>query len=675
MRINLTSLDRVNKVEKKLRRLLRERCDRAVSHSQAQNVLAKMLGYEDRAELKKVTERHDLAPSRFDELLEPAELKERLEFQARVLATAFGIDDDTSAEMVALLRATAHPAGPHRLFGPSSVPPPFQIEYRGHDRYGPLGIAQIGPEKPEWHADRASSDRARDFVKAFAEVQEAGRKRARDEVVQPHQRADGIFLIDHSNGSPKVWLTRDDLPPNLRDMQSREEAAFTQAAVIPFASGSSDSLTHVLVSLLDSSDGSMWKGRAVALCTGLMRALVWKRDAGLVDLDASLIREHLKFGKIIELADSDKAPHLPAQIRTSINAYLTSLPGFQEEKGADQCQVTLDQHGYLQMQFTKLLGSLDANGYIVTPPSEAGMKDGQAQRQLWVITLPLPGETVSPSMHDFAAFGERLRVIGACACVRVLDAEEAKEDVASVNPIGGEYQGRYSKAVGSTVNPLQGDRANRPAERPSEWMIANKVGFKNGIVDQESAEKAFRDQLGDTYLGLAKLPVHVQALAVMFNMFRMRHESTRSLKEELTMIWVLDREHAAERTRQLIAPYMADKNFTEPMEHILGQHAYSNTAMMRLFDDAKSNGGVLAIAEMHWLKSVDRTLYYSLQNVRRHAYFPEGAAVRGHFDAEKICKRALVDPYFDKVIEGLQDYLRRHGTLDTKLSEASLKIA
>jgi hypothetical protein len=670
MRINLTSLDRVNKVEKKLRRLLRERCRLEVSQSRVRDVLARMLGYEDRAELKKVTERHDLPPSTFDELLEPAELKERLAFQSRALVAELGVGDDHAAEIVAHLRATAHPAGPHRLFGPSSVPPPFQIEYRGHDRYGPLGIAQT-PEEAEWKADPASSDWARDFVRAFAEAQRTGREGVRDEDAQIPQR-EGIFLMNNSNDGPK-WLTGDDLAPSLRGMHWREEDTSSWTLANAFASGSAFGLTQMLVSLMDNAGhvGAMWEGRAVALFTGVLGALVWKRDAGLVTLNASLIRDHLSFGKITELADPKKEPHLPAPIRVSIEAYLNSLPGFQKDKGANQCQTTLDQHGYLQMQFTKILGTVAADGYIVTP--SAGTKDGKPKRPVWVITLPLPGEAVSPSMHDFAAFGDRLRVIGACACVRVLDPEQAEEVVAS--GIGGKYQARYSKVAGSTVTPLQGDRANRPAERPSEWMIANKVGLKNGIVDQESAGKAFRDQLGDTYVGLVKLSVHVQALAVMFNMARTHHKATQSFKEDLTAIWILDREHAVERTRQLIAPHLADGDFTDQIERIMGQHAYINTAMIRLFDEAKSTVGVFAISEIRWLKSVDRTLYYSLQNLGRHAYFLEGAGARGHFDAEKISKRPLVDPYFDKVVEGLQNYAREHSMLDLEVSRTSLEIS
>jgi intracellular multiplication protein IcmO len=160
----------------------------------------------------------------------------------------------------------------------------------------------------------------------------------------------------------------------------------------PFTSGSSDSLTQMVVSLMDDAggDGAMWKGRAVALFTGVMRALVWKRDAGLADLNIGLIRDCLNLNKIIELADREKEPHMPAPIRTSIDAYLASLPGFQKDKGTKQAQTTLDQHGYLQMQFTRILGSLaDVYGHIfLTPHGEVDMNDVVLGRRILVVMLP-----------------------------------------------------------------------------------------------------------------------------------------------------------------------------------------------------------------------------------------------------------------------------------------------
>jgi len=160
----------------------------------------------------------------------------------------------------------------------------------------------------------------------------------------------------------------------------------------PFATGSSDTLTQMVVGLMDDAggDGAMWKGRATAMFTGVMRALTWLRDKQVIDLNVSEIRDHLNLKRIIDLADKSKYPDLPQPIRKSIKSYLTSLPGYQEEKGHRQGQTTLDQHGYLEMQFTKILGSLaDVYGYIFhTPYGEIDMADVVLNRRILVIMLP-----------------------------------------------------------------------------------------------------------------------------------------------------------------------------------------------------------------------------------------------------------------------------------------------
>lgn len=160
----------------------------------------------------------------------------------------------------------------------------------------------------------------------------------------------------------------------------------------PFSTGSSDSLTQMVVGLMDEvgGDGAMWKGRATAMFTGVMRALAWLRDQGKVDLNVGEIRDHLNIKKIIELSDTSKYPELPQSIRKSIRSYLTSLPGYVEEKKDKQGQTTLDQHGYLEMQFTKILGSLaDVYGYIFkTPFGEVDMSDVVLNRRILVVMLP-----------------------------------------------------------------------------------------------------------------------------------------------------------------------------------------------------------------------------------------------------------------------------------------------
>jgi intracellular multiplication protein IcmO len=157
----------------------------------------------------------------------------------------------------------------------------------------------------------------------------------------------------------------------------------------PFATGSSDGLTQMVVSLMDDAggEGGMWKGRATAMLTGVMRSLSWLRDQGVLDLNVSTIRDYMNLKNIMKLADPREFPEMPPDVRKTVKSYLTSLPGFQEEKKDKQAQTTLDQHGYLEMQFTKILGSLaDVYGHIfATPMAEVDMHDVVLNRRILII--------------------------------------------------------------------------------------------------------------------------------------------------------------------------------------------------------------------------------------------------------------------------------------------------
>jgi intracellular multiplication protein IcmO len=220
----------------------------------------------------------------------------------------------------------------------------------------------------------------------------------------------------------------------------------------PFASGSDDELTQMVVSLMDDvgGDGAMWKGRATAMLTGIMRALCWLRDQGYLDLNVSEIRDHMALRRIIDLSDEQKHPDLPAHIRKSIRSYLTSLPGYVEEKKEKQAQTTLDQHGYLEMQFTKILGSLaDVYGYIfATPFGEVDMYDVVLNRRILIIMLP----ALKKSGDEIANLGK----------IVVATLKGMMGDT-----LGSELEGSWDDVV-----------ENRPTTSPSPFLcILDEVGY------------------------------------------------------------------------------------------------------------------------------------------------------------------------------------------------------
>ena len=175
----------------------------------------------------------------------------------------------------------------------------------------------------------------------------------------------------------------------------------------PFIVGSAAGLTELLVGLMDEAggDNAMWKGRAISLISALMLALVHLREHDGLLLGVEVIRDHLLLENIQKLS---KRRDLPPHILQSVKAYLRSLPGYQEN-APKQSETVMDQHGYLQMQFTRILGSLaDMYGYIFkTNLGEVDFFDVVLNRRILVVLLP----AMEKSTDELANLG---KIIVAC---------------------------------------------------------------------------------------------------------------------------------------------------------------------------------------------------------------------------------------------------------------------
>ena len=172
----------------------------------------------------------------------------------------------------------------------------------------------------------------------------------------------------------------------------------------PFASGSSSMVSQLIVSLMDSSgessDGDMWKGRAIGFVEALMRLLVPMRDAGYILLDANTIRNYFHLEKLETIVidkifpregqESVKLDFLPSNVLEPINNYLLTLPGYNKDKKGKQVSQVLEQHGFVIMQLTRVFTSLaDTYGHIMrTKLAEVDLKDVVLNRRILVVLLP-----------------------------------------------------------------------------------------------------------------------------------------------------------------------------------------------------------------------------------------------------------------------------------------------
>jgi intracellular multiplication protein IcmO len=172
----------------------------------------------------------------------------------------------------------------------------------------------------------------------------------------------------------------------------------------PFCQGSSSMLTQLVVSLMgdsgQSSDGDMWKGRAIAFVEALMRVLVYMRDQGAILLDANSIRNYFDLNRLEMIVldkvfprddqDSVSIESIPKVVTDPLRNYLGTLPGWTKEKKGKQVSQVWEQHGFITMQLVRSFSSLaDTYGHIIrTNLAEVDFKDVVLNRRILVVLLP-----------------------------------------------------------------------------------------------------------------------------------------------------------------------------------------------------------------------------------------------------------------------------------------------
>jgi len=214
------------------------------------------------------------------------------------------------------------------------------------------------------------------FAKVFSMVRSMGRE-------------DDLLLINFMTGA------RDIIGPQERRLSN---------TLNPFATGSSSMLSQLVVSLMDSgsqsSDGDMWKGRAISFVEGLMKLLVYMRDQGAILLDANTIRNYFLLPRLEAIVMDMQFPRdnqdplslegVPEVVLEPLKNYVYNLPGYNKEKKGKQVSQVLEQHGFITMQLTRTFSSLaDTYGHIIrTNLAEVDFKDVVLNRRILVVLLP-----------------------------------------------------------------------------------------------------------------------------------------------------------------------------------------------------------------------------------------------------------------------------------------------
>lgn len=208
-------------------------------------------------------------------------------------------------------------------------------------------------------------------------------------MVRSMGREDDLLLINFMTGA------RDVIGPQERRLSN---------TLNPFCQGSSSMLTQLVVSLMgssgQSSDGDMWKGRAISFVEALMKLLVYMRDDGVILLDANSIRNYFDLVKLESIVidkvfpreeqESINIESVPKLVTDPLRNYVFNLPGYNKEKKGKQVSQVLEQHGFITMQLVRVFSSLaDTYGHIIrTNLAEVDFKDVVLNRRILVVLLP-----------------------------------------------------------------------------------------------------------------------------------------------------------------------------------------------------------------------------------------------------------------------------------------------
>lgn len=173
-----------------------------------------------------------------------------------------------------------------------------------------------------------------------------------------HARSQWYRELLTSNPDRPVLLVQGPLSHNLvwSGLSLHNNAITSQAFFLQRSAGAlTEFLVRIMIMDEDNGDSAMWKGRAISLISSVMLALAHLRDHNGLLISGDVICDNLILDNIITLS---KHGNLPQNVVQSLNAYLRALPGYQEN-APKQSSTAAEQHGYLQMQFTRILPLLE----------------------------------------------------------------------------------------------------------------------------------------------------------------------------------------------------------------------------------------------------------------------------------------------------------------------------
>lgn len=196
-----------------------------------------------------------------------------------------------------------------------------------------------------------------------------------------------------------------------------------------------------------------------------------------------------------------------------------------------------------------------------------------------------------------------------------------------------------------------------------KWAMARMpVDFakRYRLLDGREANKLrtgkfFASQLGKLWEGPDKLPRHVRALFACFIAQACRDKDGARDGLRTLALSMAEGKPDYGFVDKLLEKHLNDARIAPVFE----KHAYVVTVLSACLELARKNG-VLPPAYFVWLRPLNRSLWYVLNNVGRRTAFSEVAGVHAHFLAEKVAGHRIEQPYVDEARKALERALREY---------------
>jgi len=190
-------------------------------------------------------------------------------------------------------------------------------------------------------------------------------------------------------------------------------------------------------------------------------------------------------------------------------------------------------------------------------------------------------------------------------------------------------------------------KERKPVE---EGKLARTEKIEVTII-KSKANQVFVRQLGKTFQGVAKMPIHYRALFAIFAAkANADRDNCTALLYQIAISADKGNKLNFNGADELLKKHLPSK----VVQRVINNHAFELTLMATMLSVARMDG-VLASAEFLWLKPYDRRLWYVLNTVGRRTAPPEIAGVYAHWLAEKAIGRKLTVPMVEQATLALEE--------------------